>query len=37
MEQDKEIKGGGCQVLYVQMSTVLSDKARDGPVCVILV
>ena len=25
------------KVLYVQMSTVHSDKASDGPVCIILV
>ena len=31
-----EIKGGGCKVLYVQMSTVHSGQPSDGPVCVIL-
>ena len=29
-------QGAGCKVLYVQMSTVHSDKPSDGPVCVIL-
>ena len=32
-----EIKGGGCKVLYMQMSTVHSYKASDGPVRIILV
>ena len=36
-EQNREIKGGVCQVLYVLTSTVLSDRASEGPVCVILV
>ena len=31
-EQNKEIKGGGCNVLYVQLSTVHPRKASDGPV-----
>ena len=36
-EQNEEITGGGCQVLYVQTSTVRSDEASDGPVCSLLV
>ena len=36
-EQNKEIKGGGCKVLNLQTSTVHSDKASDGLVCIILV
>ena len=34
--QNKEIRGGGCKVLYTQNSTVQSNKAGDGPGCVIL-
>ena len=36
-KQKKEIKGEGWKVLYVQKSSVHSDKASDGLVCVILV
>ena len=35
--QNEEIKEECCQFLYMQMSTVRSRKASDGPVCVILV
>ena len=31
----KRSRGWGWRVLYVQTSTVYSDKASDGPVCVI--
>ena len=36
-EGKKEVKRGGGKVLYVQTSTVSSDKVSDGLVCIILV
>ena len=35
-EQSKEIKGEGWKVLCVQTTTVHSNKAIDGPVCIVL-
>ena len=35
-KQNKEVGGGGCKVLYKLTSTVHSDKAGGGRVCLIL-